>query len=278
VTIDQGASPASYDPAGPTAYPDINDVLRDLLPRIRAALGANFRGMYLVGSLVTGDFDAGRSDVDVLVVTDAVVSDGQFAALQAVHRDLAASDSPWAIEVEAYYLTRAALRPDDPSFGEHRKVNRGGGVLEPPQRDPGWLVQAHLLREYGVALAGPDPRTLVAPVAAGDLRRTVAASTPEWLEALLADPARLRHRGPQTYIVLTLCRVLYTLVHDAVASKQAAARWAQAALDKRWTALIGRALAWRKDLPATPSPTTTEGDVAATLELIQYVLARCRDE
>src|SRR5262249_37006925 len=152
------------------------------------------------------------------------------------------------------------------------------GVLEPLQRDPGWLVQAHILREYGVALAGPDPWTLVAPVAVGDLRRTVAASTPEWLEALLADPDRLRHHASRTYLVLTPCRILYTLANDAVASKQVAGRWAQAGLDERWTWLIGRALTWRKDLPATPGPATTEGDVAATLELVQYVLARCQAE
>lgn len=206
---------------------------------------------------------------------DGVLPADRFAALQRVHRDLAASDSPWAIEVEVYYLTQDALRRDDPSFGWHLKVNRGGGVLEPLHRDSGWLIQGHILREYGVALAGPDPKILVDPVASGDLRKAIAASAPEWLEALLADPADLLQRGFHAYLVLTLCRVLYTLAKDAVASKQAAGRWAQATLGERWAKLIERALAWRKDNPGMQGQVTTDSDVDETVELIRYVLARC---
>ncbi|HEX5414494.1 MAG TPA: aminoglycoside adenylyltransferase domain-containing protein [Chloroflexota bacterium] len=263
-----------FEGAGPTPYPDVNGVLRGLIPRVMAALGEQFRGIYLFGSLVSGDFDPRRSDVDVLGVVDDVLSAERFAALSGVHRDLAASKSPWAVEVEAYYLTEAALRREDPSFGCHLKVNRGnGGVLEPLHRDRGWLIQGHLLREFGVALVGPDPRTLIAPVAPGDLRRTIAASAPEWLAALLADPTELRRSGSHTYLVLTLCRVLYTLANDAVASKQVAGRWAQAELGDRWAALIGSALAWRKDLPTRE---IAEGDFAETVELLRFVLARCR--
>lgn len=275
---DHGTDPTPIDPGAPTPYPDVNAVLGDLRPRVQDALGKNLVGMYLFGSLVTGDFDPRRSDVDVLVVTHTDVSAEQFAALQAAHQAIATSDSPWAIEVEAYYLTRAALRRGDPSFGAHLKVNRGGGILEPLHRDPGWLIQSHLFRAHGVALIGPDPRTLVDPMAPGDLRRASAASQCEWLEALLADPSKLRPTGPHAYLVLTLCRVLYTLEHDAVAPKQAAGHWAQTALGERWSSLIGLALAWRKDLRRSPRAATSDHDLAETLELIRYVLARCHAE
>src|SRR5258708_28372320 len=158
------------------------------------------------------------------------------------------------------------------------KVNRGGGVLEPLQRARGWLMQGHILREYGVPLAGPGPRTLVDPVAPDDLRQAMAGSAPEWLERLVADPDQLRHRDFHTYLVLTLCRILYTLANDAVASKQVAGRWAQVALGERWAALIGRALAWQKDPPGKQGPVTTDGDVEETLELIRYALVRCNVE
>jgi predicted nucleotidyltransferase len=275
MTGDRGTDPNSFDSNWPTPYAHVNVVLRELLPRIRAALGENFVGLYLFGSLVTGDFDPSRSDVDVLVVTNAEVDTEQFAALQAIHQHLAASDSAWATEVEAYYLTWAALRRDEPSFGDHLKVNRGGGVLEPLHRDAGWLVQGHILREYGVPLAGPDPKTLVEPVRPNDLRQATAKGTTEWLESLLGNADELRRPGFHVYVVLTLCRVLYTLANDAVASKQVAGRWARTTLDARWTGLVERALAWRKDLPERPGQ-TTDGDVAKTLELIRYTLARCR--
>jgi hypothetical protein len=277
MAVDPAMDRVPFGPTSPTPYSDVNAVLSDLLARVRDALGAHLCGMYLFGSLVAGDFDPRRSDVDVLIVIDDVLPDDRFLALQAAHRDIAAGDSPWATEVEAYYLTRAALRRDDPSFGKHLKVNRGtGGILEPLHRDRGWLIQGHILREHGVALAGPDPRTLVDPVEPGDLRRTVAESTPEWLEPLLVEPDQLRQRGFHTYLVLTLCRILYTLAHDAVASKQVAGHWAQEALGERWSSPVADALAWRKDIPDTPGQVTPDGDVRATLELIRYTLARCR--
>lgn len=274
---DQRTDQVEIGPAEPTPYPDVNAVLRDLLARLRVVLGERLHGVYLFGSLVTGAFDPGRSDVDVLVVTDAPVSSETFAALQAVHGDLAAGNSPWATEVEVYYLTRAALRRADPSFGEHLKVNRGGGILEPLHRDPGWLVQSHVLRLHGRALVGPDPRTLVDPTSPGDLRRTVAASAPLWLEPLLADPTPLRHSGSRAYLVLTLCRVLYTLAHDDVASKQVAGRWARASVDRRWTDLIDQALAWRKNLLSTGTPGAADLAAEESRELARYVLAQCQE-
>jgi len=48
--------------------------------------------------------------------------------------------------------------------------------------------------------------------------------------------------------VLTMCRMRYTLQYGVVVSKPMAARWAQAALDSRWTALIEAALGWSNDI------------------------------
>jgi predicted nucleotidyltransferase len=53
----------------PTPYPDVNEVLLTLLDNVRAILGDYFTGMYLYGSLASGDFDPRRSDIDFLVVT-----------------------------------------------------------------------------------------------------------------------------------------------------------------------------------------------------------------
>src|ERR1051326_6265480 len=101
------------DPTEPTPYPNVSAVIGELTVGIRSALSENLCGIYLFGSLVTGDFDPRRSDVALLVVTDADVSAEQFAALDALFRGLARSESPWADEVEAYILTRAALRRED---------------------------------------------------------------------------------------------------------------------------------------------------------------------
>jgi hypothetical protein len=89
-----------------------------------------------------------------------------------------------------------------------------------------------------------------------------------WGQSVLDDPAQLSARGYQSFIVLSLCRILYTLQLGAVLSKPAAARWALATWDPRWAPLIERALAGRH----TPGLPTPAEDVQGTLALIRYAL------
>ncbi len=103
--------PASY----PTPHGDVNAALDELLAGIRAALRDDFVGMYLYGSLATGDFDPQSSDVDVLVVTRDALGSEQFAALSALHARFAAGDSPWAVEIEVSYIPLGALPRFDPA-------------------------------------------------------------------------------------------------------------------------------------------------------------------
>jgi hypothetical protein len=83
--------------------------------------------------------------------------------------------------------------------------------------------------------------------------------------------AWLRERGNQAFVALTLCRLLYTLDTGAVASKPAAARWAQKVLGGRWAGLLARSLAGQHASAATP-----DSDVADTVALIAYTVGRFR--
>jgi hypothetical protein len=107
------------------------------------------------------------------------------------------------------------------------------------------VIQRHIIREHGAALAGPPPATLIDPVSADDLRWATAQLLQEWWVPVLADPSRLPNCEYQAYAVLTMCRALYTLKNGAVATKPQAARWALAHLDPQWGDLIRTALAWR---------------------------------
>jgi predicted nucleotidyltransferase len=256
----------------PTPHAEVNTLLGELLGDVRAVLGAQFVGAYLFGSLACGDFDR-DSDVDVLVVTEGELSGGEFEALRAMHERLARADSPWATQLEVSYIPRASLRRRDPARAVHPHIDRGvGEVLRLAQHDEDRVVQRHTLRERGVTLTGPDPRTLIDPVSPDELRGAML-SLVWWLEEILGDPARIGRRGYQSYIVLTMCRVLYTLRHGSVVSKRAAARWAAEESGGRWAALIGRT--WesrsRPREPARPE------DVSETLALIRHTIERARE-
>jgi nucleotidyltransferase-like protein len=63
-------------------YPELPWVLDELVAGVRTELADNLVGVYLVGSLATGDFDR-ASDVDFLVVTRYELDDTVIPALQA---------------------------------------------------------------------------------------------------------------------------------------------------------------------------------------------------
>ena len=68
------------------------------------------------------------------------------------------------------------------------------------------------------------------------LREEARARLPEWVEWAESIERWNRWYGP--YIVLSLCRVLWTMEHGTVVSKQAAGEWALGALDPEWRPLI----------------------------------------
>lgn len=234
-----------YKMIHPTTYPDVNEILNDLLTDLQAMLGSHLIGMYLEGSLANGDFD-GSSDIDFVVVTDEKISDAQFAALYAMHERLAAGASPWAIQLEGSYLSQAALRRHDPALTLHPNIERGEGErLKWAEHDESWVTHRHILRKRGITLVGPPLPTLIDLVTPDDLRRGMSPVLHDWATQILADPTPVTSPGYQSFVVLSLCRVLYTMQRGDVVSKQAAAQWAIEHLDRRWVALIQQALRTR---------------------------------
>ena len=123
-------------------------------------------------------------------------------------------------------------------------------------------------------IAGPDPRALIDPIDADEMRRAVGTIPLRWLEQAHHDPSWLvwlRQRREQAFVVLTLCRLLYTLDSGAVTSKPAAARWAEKVLGPRWSGLIERSRAGQVEGGETP-----EGDVNDTVALLQHTVDRFR--
>jgi len=249
----------------PTPYPDVNAVLRALLSDVRAILGTGFLGMYLSGSLAMGDFDE-SSDIDALVVTADVLPEEVVSALARMHERLSAAYPGWGVELEVSYIPRYAVRRYYLANDLHPYIGRGERLrIEEHTRE--WDIQRHTIRERGIVLAGPVPRTLIDPVHPDDIRRAVLVTLREFWPRRFHDPIELHPRGYRSYIVLTGCRMLYTLAHGTVASKPVAARWAQDTLGSRWATLIEWAVAARRD------PRSDELDnLSETQEFIRYVI------
>jgi aminoglycoside adenylyltransferase-like protein len=151
--------------------------------------------------------------------------------------------APLPSQLDVVYIPQEALRESFPTAARY-PVLEWPGLLTLEPLESGWPIQRYTLREYGVVVSGPDPRLLLDPVHSDDLRQASAAIVERWRDQAHQDLewiAWLREPANHRFIVLTLCRLLYTLETGSVASKPAAARWAEHTLPSRWTKLISHA-------------------------------------
>jgi hypothetical protein len=225
-------------------FPELRSVLDAFVAGVQNALGRNFLGAYVVGSLATGDFDL-DSDVDFLVVTHAELGEREVQSLQANHVKIYALEYHPARHLEGSYISLEMLRrADQVGIEPLWYVDNGSTSLERSLHDNQWHVR-WVLRERGIALAGPNPKTLLDVVQPDTLRREIVQAMQELEHRFVAEmdqqPGWFEMRFGQSFTVLTVCRMLQTCQTGTVESKRSAVKWAGQALDPRWCELIRKA-------------------------------------
>ena len=232
------------------SHPEVSALIEDLLAGVSEALGDNLLGVYLRGSLALGDFDPETSDVDILVVTWLPVSEAEFERLAALHaRVPPAKANEYRRRYEVSYIDRASIKRFGPGERRHPRCADDAPFGWAGHR-PNWVLERWTVREQGVTLLGPDPKTLIDPIDAEEIREAVRDELRErlrhWTDGSWPREEML-HRGAQAFEVETVCRALYTLATGELPTKPQAVAWALAAAPKPWRALIEWARVYRGD-------------------------------
>ena len=248
-------------PTYPTAFDAVNRLVDVLHTGIRQALGDTFSGLFLLGSLATGDYDPLSSDIDFLVATRVRIDDGQFHALAHMHAALRESGMPGATNIEGVYIPLVNLRAYRAADAHPWLGCDGHFAWETQHCD--WIIQRHIAREQAVIVVGPDPHTLIDPVSPDALKQATRALLHEWWTWQIDDHRNLVDDEYQAYAVLTMCRARYTLATGAIASKPAAARWLSVR-EPQHAPVIAHALAWR--------PGARMAALSATVDLLRATL------
>lgn len=226
----------------PTPYPEVNEILNLLLRDAYDVLGKQFVGMYLYGSLSSGDFNPVSSDIDFLIVTADMLDEKTIEDLESMHQRIWNTGLKWALKLEGSYLPQGHLPRYEKTDTVYPTVNEGKFYLG--QHDNDWIIQRHIIREQGLTLAGPDPKSLIDPVSPEDIRGAVMGFLNGWWFLMLDELPWLENRGNEyhAYAILTMCRSLHALEHGTIVSKPEAARWAQQEFNGRWQQTIEQAL------------------------------------
>ncbi len=251
----------------PTAYDQVNRLLDHLQGQIQNTLGDKLVGLYLYGSLISGDFDDNLSDVDLTAALRDNLNAADLDALRSMHQNLVAAFPQWDNRVEVAYITLHALRHFRTEY-ENIGIISPGEPLHLKRAGIDWLMNWYLVRSMGVTLFGPAPETIIAPVSREEFLQAVREHLLAWGGYISASSP---HHGSQAYAILTMCRGLYTLRHGEHVSKLKAAAWAQGELPE-WAALIRNALVWRQKMHeygTIPPPPFEE-----TERFVRYVIDR----
>lgn len=259
----------------PTPYPELNQVLAELVARIQPILGPDFVGAYLQGSFALGDFDQ-DSDVDFVVVTQEDLTSQQVDALQAMHDQVYQLDSEWAKHLEGSYFSTEILRDHAERGRELWYLDHGARSLVRSDHCNTILVR-WIVREKGVLLAGPPPKTLVDPIPDGLLRAEMFEALTYWGQTILDDPAPYNNRFYQSYIVLNWSRMLHDLVRGYPGSKRAGAEWAKVTLDPCWSNLIDSAWEGRPDPARQVRQPADPEAFAETLRFVRDVMQKAHE-
>jgi hypothetical protein len=225
----------------PTAYPHVNAVLDRLLRDLQTILSDKLLGLYLYGSLVTGDFDNHLSDIDLLAALATDLTPSEQDAIRQMHAQIAADYPVWDNRIEVAYHTRRGLQ----SFRTERSPL---GIISPGEPfhiiDAGddWLMNWYFVQTYGIVLYGLPPAAVIAPISQQEFIDGTKAHILMWRD-YVSDLSEWH--GSQAYAILTMCRGMYTVRHGEHVSKKKAAAWAITAYPA-WAFLIQCALLWRQ--------------------------------
>lgn len=182
---------------------------------IQAALGA--AGVYLHGSAALGGFRAEVSDVDLLVLSRGPLSAAEKSDLIRAARSVPCPAKGLDLNVATSASAREPSHP--PAFELDVWTPKDGPqeVAEGLARGPSLDFTMHfaICRERGVALLGPEPRAVFAPI-----------PRPWLLEAFASELEWDAQHAAVEDTVLNSCRAWRYLEEGELSSKEAGGEWA----------------------------------------------------
>ncbi len=254
----------------PTAFPDLNRVLRELAASVQAILSGNLIGLYLQGSFATGDGDE-HSDVDFLGVIKQDLTEAELAALQTMHQRIFALPIPWAQHLEGSYFPLEMLRRYEPERDRPFYIDNGSQELVRHDHDNTWVVR-WTVREQGIPLLGPPPSEVIDPIPPEALHQEVVKTMRDWGDEIVSGKYSINNRWAQPFAALSYGRMLHTLATGQIHSKLAAVHWAKDHLDGRWSELLKRAWAERPFPSQKVHQPADSNELQETLDFIHFAI------
>jgi len=230
-----------------TPFEDVNAILQYFVEGVVPVFGENLTGAYLTGSLSYNAFNYETSDIDLTVILNPPISARELSAVKQLHLQMESQFEKWSKRLECSY-TPLELLPNVLPPAKPRPWYWGGdGILyeEAPYGNE-WIINKYFLWHYAIPLVGADFKTLTDEVDIAEVQKACIRDLfTEW-EPKKRDPSWFRDDSHyESYFILNLCRILYTVMNKSAGSKQVAAAWVKSNYGAPWADVVSLAESWR---------------------------------
>ena len=195
--------------------------------------GERLRGVYLYGSAVLGGLRP-DSDIDILIIVDGGLDDTLRAELTkrllklSVTVAAAHSEQRGLRPLEVTLLDSVKLKPRrfppqiEYLYGEWLRAEIEAGELPMPHESTDLVILLRQSERHSLRLYGRELSELADPITDSDIKAAMRGELPKLAGYL---------RGDERNVLLTYCRMWYTLDAGEIVSKDEAASWVLAKLE-----------------------------------------------
>lgn len=200
---------------GIIALVPLADEVKPLLDRFMADAGRALplAALWAHGSLALGDFQPGRSDLDLVALTEATPTRAQQQELRRVHEALH-SQVPLAEKLHCAYVSRAEAADTGRSHPTWAHGELFSRTVSP--------VSRRELHQGGLCLLGPVPSTVIPPVTDQELTDYIRSNLRDYWYPRTSRADLWRHDIWVDIGLLTFARATVTLREGRLITKREA--------------------------------------------------------
>ena len=205
----------------------------------------NIIGIYLFGSITYGGFDENSSDIDLIIITKTLLNKTEMENVKNIHKEIIDMNNLWGNRLEVSYTPLFMFNEKNipniprPYYNErfYEKASFGNE----------WLINNYLLLNYGKTIYGKDIKEIINyNISIEEIKECCIKDFYKEWNSKIDDNEWLKNGQNQAYIVLNICRIIYTLKNNKTENKIASAKWVKEKYEI-WRDLIEEAEQWDFD-------------------------------
>ncbi len=204
----------------------LDDYLKDLTNVV------NIQSVYILGSLAVGEFDDESSDIDLLVIINQMFTKDEYDMLDQLHKKIRQINNRTRLEVS--YITSDLVVSD---YGFNRLYYNS--KLRYEKTGPEWIFDKLMLKESGILIYGKKVDTYLINIKKEDIKNAAKDILFDDIIPLLEGPEL--NKEYSIFLILTICRIYYTLKTGETKSKKYSSDWAIKRVSNEYSEIITKA-------------------------------------